>query len=247
MQILLSVLTPGVVLTRKFKLRSHLHIVYQVTDSAITLACHTVSGRRNLRCKAMERLRRQHLLAGAELLLGSSPSTSAFLATQCGQLIPDQNSEHAARSHESGFCQSCGTIQIPGVTVRTSRVVPQGRTLNVRTAVRGNVSKQRRCRVCRRYLPMKSAHQKTKLGAFNIQAIPQLATIKTAPAASPAPVMQTSDTSQATASKPLQEGKASSKQRAKARKDRAGLQALLGKSTTAPLRPGLSFADFLKK
>jgi RNase P subunit RPR2 len=195
----------------------------------------------------MDRLRRQHLLAAAESLLVSSPSTSAFLAMQCGQSIPDQYSTEATDTHRTGFCQSCGTMQIPGVTVRTKRVVPKGRTSRRQAVNQKSMTKQRQCLKCRNSMPMTLEQQKRRPKAPATPANSQLATTKTTAAATPALPMQTSDTTQATSTQGQQEGKVSSKKRAKARKDRAGLQALLGKPTAVPANRSLSFADFLKK
>jgi RNase P subunit RPR2 len=231
----------------EFWLYFRLPINSTVTNLSTTSASLAFNEEQGPNCEAMDRLRQQYLLAAAESLLVSSPSTSAFLAMQRGQSTTNQHSIQATDSHRTGFCQSCGTMQIPGVTVRTKRAGPKGCTIRRQSVTHRRVAKSGQCQKCRKSTPMTFEQQRRGPRAPKAHGNQQLAMTRTTTTAIPALPTQKLDIVQTTQTQSHQEGKFSSKKRAKVRKDRAGLQALLGKSTTTPTNQTLSFADFLKK
>lgn len=131
-------------------------------------------------------------------------------------------------------CSGCGTILLPQWTMertfRTKKVESKGKNHN-RKSLRSKVLSQR-CSTCYRV---------TKTTAL---LVPNTRTTKEKPS-------EVSDERREEAPTPVpntnKEIKSSSKKRAKTRKDREGLQALLKKSEKASLTPTLNLIDLMKK
>jgi hypothetical protein len=143
-------------------------------------------------------------------------------------------SSHVPRNGK-GVCTACGSVLLPQWTVRNKTIAkkarPSRRALKEERVMRRMVRSQR-CSFCDRVtkdaIAIGSSLRKEKKK-------------QPAEAAQPSENMMSADT--------VVEGtnKSSSKKRAKARKDREGLQALLKKSVQTKTLPSLNLMDLMKK
>jgi PP-loop superfamily ATP-utilizing enzyme len=142
-------------------------------------------------------------------------------------------SSHVTK-HGKGVCTACGNVLLPQWTVRSKitakKARPSRRVLKAERVMRRMVRSQR-CSFCDRVTKDASA-----IGSSLRKEKKQ-----PAEAAQPSEDMMSADT--------VVEGtnKSSSKKRAKARKDREGLQALLKKSVQTKTLPSLNLMDLMKK
>jgi hypothetical protein len=173
----------------------------------------------------------------ARLLYLSSPSTSRTLMVE--SVAADATRAKSSVSFEA--CASCGSLLLLGSTA--SRKVIYQRSKKPRGGKRllKQCSQSLTCRVCGRISKAPLIYQgRTKTIS------------KADPATDAMPVVRISnpETAQVVGTrtevteKPT---KHSSKQRAKVRKDRAGLQSLLNQSAQHKVLPSLGFMDLMKK
>jgi poly(A) polymerase Pap1 len=165
----------------------------------------------------------------------SSPSTSAHLMTERIALSSTTNNERAtAKGLRDSVCNACGTLMVLG----WNATMKHGQKLRSNTTQRPIRKRQRRliqvCRVC---------HRDT-VTTLNVE----VNAVKGGqPTSGPFTTSKHSVEASATMSKVAE--KTSSKQRAKARKETSGLQALLNKSkqtsaSSSSFKPDLM--DFMK-
>ena len=180
-----------------------------------------------------QKTRVDFLQASARILFLSSPSTSRHLSFQGLELADLQTPSGAYQSREA--CSACGNLLTPGWTSRTKAVTRLLKRRQVtrpeKEQARGKtISKQ--CQVC---LRTSRETRILQLDTRKRQSRPSADFRK--PVEEPIqdqPVVEKSS-------------KVSSKKRAKARKDREGLQALLNKSTQNKPSPSLNLMDLMKR
>ena len=188
-----------------------------MTDTALTM-------------RDAQALRTSFLQASGYSFFLTSPSTSRHLISERSQLV------HSAGANPDS-CTACGSLFLSGWTM-SLRLTPTNRKSNDKAKMPKKPTQEKkrhlRCGFCHRVTkhvvtnPSKTKRQKV---VQNEKAsMPQ-------PSSDPAlePVIEKS-------TKPL-----SSKQRAKARRDREGLQSLLNHSTQSRSAPTLNLMDLLKK
>lgn len=193
-------------------------------------------------CSSMPALDPAHsrfLSEAAALLNSDSPSTSAhLLAVQTRVLHADSKPLNARQQRH--HCAACGRIrhsQAPSITVRPSKkAVAQGLT--------GATVYQ--CDGCRRraVLPCRNRRVTTKSARGSVPALPASASTPASVSTSSASPLPPADLAQdSTPAQSKSTDNASSKKRAKARKQ-GGLQALLASKQQA--QPSLDLFDFLQ-
>ena len=159
----------------------------------------------------------------------STPTTSRELMHEIQQLRSACPSAvpHSSRS----CCAACGSLLLPQWTVDSKMTAKR-----VKTGKGGEVSRRKvraqRCSICRR----------VTRDAFAVNPSPRRRREQPIPA-SEKPVEETTP-SDAILDRTT---KTSSKKRAKARKDREGLQNLLDQSVHTRATPGLSLVDLMKR
>ncbi|KIW63845.1 hypothetical protein PV04_08817 [Phialophora macrospora] len=162
----------------------------------------------------------------------TTPATSRQLMRE-SQELGHEISSHAPHRGE-GVCTACGNILLPQWTVRTKITAKQARR------DRGGVKAERVMRRMVRSQRCSFCGSVTK-DAISIGTNHRKEEKQSAVATHPSENKMSADT-------PLENtNKSTSKKRAKARKDREGLQALLKKSVQTKTSPGLSLMDLMKK
>lgn len=181
--------------------------------------------------------RTQFLLSSAQALLLSSPSTSRYLMRE-GHAVGSIDPQPSRLTTENG-CAACGSLLLPGWTSSTRMISRKMRSSrndrsdDATTPTR--VIKSSQCLICRRVTKQQSEMKvKVKRGTF--------ASSKDA-----TQVTSGHDISLKPSTTLALQPKLSSKQRAKARKDRDGLQALLNRTAQTSSQPSLSFMDMMKR
>jgi hypothetical protein len=166
----------------------------------------------------------------------SSPSTSAHLMTERIALSSSttDNERATVKGLRDGVCNACGTLMVLG----WNATVKQGRKLCSNTTQRPIRKRQRKliqvCRIC---------HRDT-VTTLDVEVN---AVKGSQPTSGPSTTSKHSEEAPATMNKAAE--KTSSKQRAKARKETSGLQALLNKSKQTSASSSsfkLDLMDFLK-
>ena len=179
-----------------------------------------------------EKLRRSFLESSSQYLAVSSPSTSAHLMTERLALTIDDE-RTATKVLRNKACNACGTLVILGWNAITTRSPQKISATTRKRARRGRRALVQACKVC---------HRET-ITALHIEA-------GAANAAQPKRKVSISATQ--AIETPLNGNKkaekTSSKQRAKTRRDKSGLQALLTKSKqqTPASFATLDLMDFMK-
>lgn len=189
------------------------------------------------------------LTSAAQALYSDSPSTSSYLLASHNQLLNEQGKTLTA-SHEREICPACGTLRSPGWT---SNVSTQTKKSNTGIALRkkGVVGPPRsgvvyKCSRCHRYV----TQSLQKPPALRIQSnkapsSSSIVPVSATPSATPQPQPKVAE--MANAKKPSDN--ASSKKRAKARKNQ-GLLATLAASKQQPRSQtpsnSLDLLDFLQ-
>ncbi len=189
----------------------------------------------------------------ARTLFLSGPSTSRHLLSQSVELTHVTPTPHRGNTPKDA-CTACGNLLLPGWTTKTevttikSKKYHQGRERQRRTTDQreGKVDTQqlvvsRQCSFCHR-ITRKVADK--HLQPKNKERQP----VRTAEAPAPGGKTTMDNQGSATAEKAADTAaKLSSKKRARARKDREGLQALLNKSAQNKAAPSLGLMDLMKK
>ena len=183
-----------------------------------------------------------YLSRASDLLANSSPSTSAYLGSQQTE-IQHRDGKPVLGGMRHRMCLACGTLMVPGVTCISSRGKPT--PTNVKTRSTQGSGPQihaklvQNCKVC---------HKKTVAPDFPAETQTSYHDKKSKPSISEtAAIPSVAINNPASGAKPSS-AKTSSKQRAKARRDASGLQALLNKSkaSTNSTPPPLELMDFMK-
>ncbi|OCT44560.1 hypothetical protein CLCR_06346 [Cladophialophora carrionii] len=182
-----------------------------------------------------QKLRVRFLQQSACNLFLSTPGTSRQLMRESQELGHEVSSRVANRGQF--VCAACGTILLPQWTVR-STIRTNKSTAGRKDLKNGKVTRRKvcsqRCSLC---------DHVTK-DVISIASSPQKE--KKQPAAAAA--AQSSSENVMSADTSLEStSKSTSKKRAKARKDREGLQALLHRSAQTKNPPSLNLLDLLKK
>lgn len=176
-------------------------------------------------------LRTRFLQSSAQTMFLSSPSTSRQLSFESAELGHSQSSRlwHGSL----GACTACGNLLLPGWTASTDIVSSKVKTRRERPPKREEIRKKIlswRCLFCHRItketVAIDSSSRKRDVPLFVTQERQE---------EGPGSVLA-----------PEKPTKSSSKKRAKVRKDREGLQALLDKRTQNKLAPSLNLMDLMK-
>lgn len=175
----------------------------------------------------MDDVRQRFLHSAAQRLCRTSPSTSAYLSTQglsTNQLGSTKDSQ------QSIFCGTCGSLNTKAWNIKPATSETCGKEATTRPTNARPVKRValRRCHVCGRL--SKAAFDHTP-GPVKAE---KLSGSKPPRDSSPIP------------SSTVQQAKLSSKKRAKVRKDREGLQALLNKTKSAHSSSRMTLMDFMK-
>ncbi|EHY54055.1 hypothetical protein HRR83_004703 [Exophiala dermatitidis] len=184
-----------------------------------------------------QELRTKFLHNSARMILLSSPSTSRYLAHQSVELDYAQSTKSSSSAET--VCAACGNLLLPGWTAST-RIVTRTTATTSKTTSRSNNRKKilsRRCATCQRISKQVAdisvdARRRRRTPAASVSEHRHMDVV---PAESPAE------------SAPEKTTKTSSKKRAKARKDREGLQALLNKSAQNKTGPSLNLMDLMRQ
>lgn len=204
-------------------------------------SCHIVRSRKPTIIEMdSQKARAEFLRASSRMLFSSSPSTSRHLQSQSTEL-PQSLRPSKTPAQQRDACTACGNLFIPGWTTET-KIFTRGarrrqRSTSQKTLVRSTLVSNL-CLVCHRttreVAVFKTDIRKSQSKPRKAPAIASTASIeKTLPLPDESMVEQ-----------PV---KTNSKKRAKARKDRDGLQALLSKSAKNKPAPSLSFMDLMKR
>jgi hypothetical protein len=173
----------------------------------------------------MDDARERFLQGAAQMMRIYSPSTSAFLAAQkqSMQEIPDEY-----------FCLSCGAVNMKAWRIETkqTRPVQQHYKSKAKNSILGTRFAIRRCDVCSRVSKQSLDHPPKLTKPPKVDPLHALQERKDYKVPSEASMVSQS--------------KLSSKKRAKARKDREGLQALLDRSKSDRLSSRLTLTDLMK-
>lgn len=186
--------------------------------------------------------RHSFLATASQQLFESSPTTSAHLSAENVNL----QRVHQRFRGLGGCCRSCGTLAIPGVTssLVTSRISgepgPKRRMKQKSFTSRSTTIQQ--CLACGRHTKETITKPNKSVRAISTTVVPPLQ----APA-QPPPAASVPDSPGEGSKPPSTEPKVSSKKRAKARKDREGLQALLNKAKPSAGPSKLNFMDMMKR
>lgn len=172
------------------------------------------------------------------MLFLSSPSTSRHLQSQSTELAHSLPSlKTLPRSREA--CTACGNLFAPGWTTETTITPRVGRRRQRTTPQKALVRSKlvsNLCLVC---------HRTTReVGVFKVDIGKRQSKSSKTPAIASAASTEKTSLDKSVVEQPA---KTSSKRRAKARKDREGLQALLSKSAQNKPAPSLSFMDLMKR
>ena len=186
--------------------------------------------------------------ASLQLFQCDSP-TSAYLSSE-HLALQRSTSAIAKTSRSLPSCRACGAHWISGVTMDLRMIRPKRTKTSLRNKAisqsASSISVWAQCRACHRYQVIQSSIEKPTV-------------IKESRRNEPAPIIQVSDSSEVQEPAKEQppkrpslesqvEPKSSGKKRAKVRKDKEGLQALLNRSKpgTSTAKP-LDFTDFMKR
>lgn len=176
-------------------------------------------------------LRTAFLQDAAKSMATTSPSTASYLASESIQygLLNESQTKALTDKERQTFCTACGNVFIPGLNCSISRGDKVSASNKLKTPQRRSIVYY--CQRCHHYTPFRllsperPAFNKRKKGIATNAVSKQ--EVLTGP--------------------PSEQLKKSSKQRAKARKDRAGLQSLLKKSKEEKTSsPQLSLMDLMR-
>ncbi|KAK8076955.1 RNAse P Rpr2/Rpp21/SNM1 subunit domain-containing protein [Apiospora saccharicola] len=196
------------------------------------------------------------LTDAAHLLAQTAPETSAHIMAKRNAFMFENNLELSDRQREH-ICGSCGHIMVPGagdaLKLETDKAIRKRRSKKTTAvATKPDARKPGRVSGIRKVITCKMCDRYTKLNFPPPPAIPRRAKAKPSTAAAPGlPAAPGAKANAAQTSEPVKappSANASSKKRAKNRKQ--GLQALLQSqaSSSAPkVGLGLSLSDFMKK
>jgi ribonuclease MRP protein subunit SNM1 len=176
-----------------------------------------------------ENLQRSFLEKSSRYLAGFSPSTSAHLMTERLALM-SENERTSTKLLRHNVCSACGTLIALGWTATTARRQQRPRSTTQQHGARKERKVTHVCLVCHRetvtVLPMVPPAVKTAQ-ANSIEPMSSKLELRT-----PSRISETAD-------------KTSSKRRARTRKEKSGLQALLNKSKQTPASSStLDLMDF---
>lgn len=179
-----------------------------------------------------QRLRHSFLQQSAQMLFLSTPAISRQLMCESHELGGALSI--ATPNNEKNVCSSCGTFLLPQWTMertfRTKKVESRGKN-HPRKSRRSKVLSQR-CSTCYRVT------KNTASLVLNVRSRREKSLeITHEPHGELPPPVPTTDRA----------SKSCSKKRAKTRKDREGLQALLKKTEQTNITPNLNLMDLMKK
>ena len=178
------------------------------------------------------------LSEASQLLFASSSSTSAYLSSQRVTLERAQQ----PRSNFKGACAGCGTLALPGLTVsdvkkHSPENAKRGKPRAASHPAPTRSLRRQKCNVCGR-ITTSHVDKSKKAARSSTRQDTEIDRTKIPLEAKQAP-----------ASQQHQEPKSmsvNSKKRAKARKDREGLQALLNKNKQPSTKADLNLMDFMR-
>ncbi|EXJ92369.1 hypothetical protein A1O3_00919 [Capronia epimyces CBS 606.96] len=180
-------------------------------------------------------LRTRFLQRSARIILLSSPSTSRHLSSQSVELQHSRSS--LTSSAANNVCAACGSLLLPGWTVST-RSATQTAVAKPQTTAQKKIRRKilsRKCSSCHR-VSRQTAEIKKDVRSLTRQ--PQISSrLNEKPVRDELPADAAQEKST----------KLSSKKRARARKDREGLQSLLDRSAQNKSSLGLSLMDFMRR
>jgi hypothetical protein len=180
-----------------------------------------------------QEMRIRYLQSSARMLFLSSASTSQHLSAQCLELAHSRSTP--AWKEAVNACEACGGFLVPGWTTSIKVVTSKAKRNPTAQQKDGGLRRKllsRRCLFCNR-VTKETVDQQWKRKDRQAQS----------PAVSHPPVAESPQ------DEPVAEksSKLSSKKRARARKDREGLQALLNKSAQTKSAPSLNLMDLMKR
>lgn len=177
--------------------------------------------------------RARFLQDSARMLFLSSASTSRLLSFQSLELAHMRNSSE--QKNGVNACTACGGLLIPGWTTKIKIVTSKVQRKRAALPNEGDIRTKlvsRQCSFCKRVTRETTDQQWKPRGRQNKSS------------AAPPPPAEETVHEEIGAEKA---SKVSSKKRAKARKEREGLQALLNKSAQSKGSPGLSLLDMMQR
>ena len=189
---------------------------------------------------AVESATALYLTRVSELLATSSPTTSAYLGSQQNEVqLRDGKSLLDGVHHQ--MCLTCGTLMVPGLTCISSRGKPIPKKGRPKTGHLGppiHAALVQTCRVCHRKTVAPVVPADIKASYHDKKTYPSMSQRAALPSAANHNAASVAEPSSA---------RTSGKQRAKARKDKSGLQALLNKNKASTnSTPPLDLMDFMK-
>jgi hypothetical protein len=195
----------------------------------------------------MDQVRSKFLAEASQQLFATGSTTSAHLSAERNGL--HSGLRDSSKGTDFSSCRACGTIWVPGLSMelKTTLPVTQGKrstpgVSSTRTTIT-TVSCNACGRVARHVQLYERKSRSTRRTQQAASAIPPIA-----PDHATTVEEVTEQSATGTPRSTPSESKLSSKQRAKARKDRSGLQALLkGSKESNPSAPKLSFMSLMKQ
>ena len=178
-------------------------------------------------------IRESFLEKASRQMFAASPSTSAHIAAENISL----NRSVKPNNNYTQTCGGCGTLAVPCWTSSTLAGAKRGKLAGTPSSQRKQLqpkSASRKCKIC---------GSVTKLSHHNSQKPKRHASEPVKPTKVESP---TAEVPLSIPQRPTSDSKVSSKKRARARKDREGLQALLNKNKGASATPALDLMDFMK-
>lgn len=183
----------------------------------------------------MQDVRTKFLQSSARMILLSSPSTSRYLSSQSVEL--EHSRAILPSTGRENVCAACGNLLVPGWT-SSMRTATEKEATKPRLVSEFKIRRRKLSQKCSSCHRISKQTTELKPNPRNLRRRPAVSTHATGKAAhEELPAEDAADKST----------KVSSKKRAKARKDRQGLQALLDKSTQNKPRGGLNLMDFMKR
>ncbi|ETN41711.1 uncharacterized protein HMPREF1541_03647 [Cyphellophora europaea CBS 101466] len=183
----------------------------------------------------MDKAKVDFLNHASQQLCLSSPSTSAYLSMNLDLQFNNQTNQTRTRS-----CKSCGTSNAAGFTSE------ENISISARAQSKGQRKRSQQDRLATWTSHCLICGRNTK-HSFTARAKPASSMKGALPIKASQEPLSPAPTTVGLNPQASHEPKLSSKKRAKARKDREGLQALLNKTKLAAVPSKLSFMDLMKK
>ncbi|EXJ94113.1 hypothetical protein A1O1_02506 [Capronia coronata CBS 617.96] len=195
----------------------------------------------------LQDVRTRFLQSSARMIFLASPSTSRHLSYQSSELEHTRSHGTTSRAART-VCEACGTLLLPGWTAST-RFGTQRTTTTSQATVDEKIRRKTvslKCSACHRVTKQTAEIKPNARGSRRLKP-PVRGQKRLQPSVPGDQEKETVHDELSTDNSADKSTKLSSKKRAKARKDRQGLQALLNKSAQNRSRPTLNLMDLMKR